>query len=178
MKYATTLLLVVLFILFTASPAATQDIKPGLVDYYTLIQRMPEIRAAEQRVQNFRQRKIDEILAKRQEIELEAERYQQRASVLSDEAKETEEERLVGLQTELNELQTRAEQEIYQEQQRLMRPVLEQVQESINRVAEESGVNFVLKTTALDGTRVILYITDEAREKYDITDAIMHDLGI
>jgi outer membrane protein len=40
------------------------------------------------------------------------------------------------------------------------------------------NLTYVLNTTTSSGDAIILYASDEAQEKYDITDQVMQQLGI
>ncbi|MGM0506832.1 MAG: OmpH family outer membrane protein, partial [Bacteroidota bacterium] len=89
-----------------------------------------------------------------------------------------EEERLGEMQFELQQSQNQVRQEIQQRQAELMSPLLEQVQESIDAVAEEKGLDYILNTTTSTGDVVILYVKEEIREEADITEAVMEHLGL
>ena len=65
--------LVALSMLIAVSPATAQDMRIGFVDPQVILQRMPEMRAVEQRFQNFVQRKQEEIGNKEQEFQTELE---------------------------------------------------------------------------------------------------------
>lgn len=163
---------------FITAPAYSQDMNIGFVNENAILQRMPEMRAVEQRLQNFRMRKIEEIRTKQQEFQMEAERFQQRQSVLSESARQAEEERLINLQRELQQFQQTAEQEVQQQELNLLEPVIMQIRDSISKIAASQGFDYILKRTTFDGTSIILYVADEARERSDITNAVMLDLGI
>ena len=59
-----------------------------------------------------------------------------------------------------------------------MSPLLQQIQESINTVADRMGLDYVLNTTTSAGDVIILYVSPEVQAEYDITDAVMEELGI
>lgn len=167
-----------LLTLFAAPAADAQDMKVGFVEPRAILDRMPEMRAVAQRLQNFAERKESELLEKQQELQSEFELFQQRAGVISDEAREAEEQRLTVMDQEFRELQSAAEQELQEQRQTLMAPLLQQIQESINNVAESLGLDYVLNTTTSTGDVIILYVSEQVQEEYDITDAVMLDLGI
>lgn len=167
-----------LFFSFQPLSVQAQDMKIGYVEPRAILERMPEMRAVEQRMQNFVERKRDELSTQEQSFQEELDLYQQKVGVISDTARQQEEERLGQLQMELQQSQNQIRQEIQQRQSELMAPLLEQVQGAINEVASEMGIDYVLNTTTSTGDVVILYVREELREQYDITDAVMRNLGI
>ncbi|MEX0894425.1 MAG: OmpH family outer membrane protein, partial [Balneolaceae bacterium] len=60
----------------------------------------------------------------------------------------------------------------------LMSPLLEQMQNSINTVADQQSLDYVLNTRTSAGDVIILYVKPEVRENNDITDAVMQQMGI
>lgn len=158
--------------------ATAQDMTIGFVEPRAILERMPEMRAVQQRLQNFAERKQSELAEKERELQTEIELYQQRVSVISESARQTEEERLTELDMEFRQLQSQAQQEMQQQRQRLMAPLLEQIQESINNVAARKGLDYVLNTTTSTGDVIILYVSPEVQAEYDITSDVMDDLDI
>lgn len=157
---------------------AAQDMRIGFVEPRAILESMPEMRAVEQRLQNYVNRKRDELSELEGDFQTEVESYQQRIGVISDTVREREEERLGQMQFELQQSQSQAEQEIRQRQAELMAPLLEQIQSAIDEVAVEKEIDYVLNTTTSTGDVIILYVKDDLREEYDITDAVMRNLGI
>lgn len=160
------------------SAQAQNDLSIGYVDPQAILSKMPEMKAVQQRLQNFRDRKVQELQTKQTDFQEQLSAYQQKSAVISDEAKQKEEERLGQLQSELQQFQTQLQQEIQQKQQELVGPLLQQIEEAINAVAEEQDLTYVLNTTTSQGDVIILYASPSAREEYDITDPVMQQLGI
>jgi outer membrane protein len=155
-----------------------QDMKIGFVDPRAVLERMPEMRAVQQRLQNFAERKQTELAQKERELQTEIELYQQKVGVISEQARQNEEERLSEMDAEFRQMQSQAEQEFQQQRAQLMSPLLDQIQEAINNVASNRGLDYVLNTTTSTGDVIILYVSEEVQNEYDITDAVMNDLGI
>lgn len=173
----------VCLILFLTLGAADNQLKAqnaeiGYVDPQEILSKMPEMKAVEQRLQNFIERKQEELQKKQQDFQQAVTNYQQKASVISDEAKQKEEERLGQMNVELQQFQGQIQQEIQQKQQELVGPLLQQINNAISTVASERGLTYVLNTTTSTGDVIILYASAEAQQKYDITDQVMRELGI
>lgn len=158
--------------------AYAQDMKIGFVEPRAILERMPEMRAVEQRLQNFVERKRTELSERERDFQVQVENYQQRIGVISDAAREQEEERLGQMQFELQQAQNQVRQEIQQRQAELMEPLLQQIQNAINEVAQQKGIDYVLNTTTSTNDVIILYVKEELRSEYDITDDVMVNLGI
>jgi len=155
-----------------------QDMKIGFVDPRAVLERMPEMRAVQQRLQNFAERKQTELAQKERELQTEIELYQQKVGVISEQARQNEEERLSEMDAEFRQMQSEAEQEFQQQRAQLMSPLLDQIQEAINNVASGRGLDYVLNTTTSTGDVIILYVSEEVQNEFDITEAVMDDLGI
>ncbi len=164
--------------LFAAPTATAQDMRIGFVEPRAILERMPEMRAVQQRLQNFAERKQTELIEKERELQTEIELYQQKVGVISESARQSEEERLTQLDQEFRQLQSQAEQEFQEQRARLMSPLLEQIQEAINTVADRRGLDYVLNTTTSTGDVIILYVSPQVQEEYDITSAVMDVLDI
>lgn len=165
-------------ILLTAAPLQAQDMKIGFVEPRAVLERMPEMRAVQQRLQNFAERKQNELIQKERELQTELEAYQQKVGVISEQARQNEEERLTQLDQEFRQMQMEAQQEVEQQQAQLMGPLLQQIQESINNVADQKGLDYVLNTTTSAGDVIILYVSPQVEAEFDITQDVMADLDI
>ncbi|MDZ7756676.1 OmpH family outer membrane protein [Rhodohalobacter sp.] len=170
--------LIAITTLMAAPAVQAQDMKIGFVEPRAVLERMPEMKAVQQRLQNFAERKQNELVQKERELQTEVELYQQKVGVISEQARQTEEERLNAMDTEFRQMQQQAQQEMAQQRAELMSPLLEQIQGAIDTVAASKGLDYVLNTTTSAGDVIILYVSPEVREEYDITDEVMVELGI
>lgn len=155
-----------------------QELKIGYVNPQAILANMPEMKAVQQRLQNFTQRKQQELATKEQTFQAEVAAYQQKVGVISEEAKQTEEARLGQLQNDLLEAQRLAEEELQAKRTELVGPLLEQIGNAIDSVASSMGLSYVLNTTTSTGDLVILYVSEDFSSKYDITDEVMESLGM
>lgn len=164
---------------FLAVPEAqAQDMKIGFVEPRAILERMPEMRAVQQRLQNFAERKQNELVTSERQLQTEIELYQQKVGVISESARQQEEERLTQMETEFRQAQQRAQQEMQQRQAELMGPLLQQMESAIAAVADRMGLDYVLNTTTSSGDVIILYVSPRVQDEYDITNAVMEELDI
>jgi outer membrane protein len=176
------ILLPILFLVFsvagTTGVQAQADMKIGYVEPMIILERMPEMASIERRLQNFMERKNREIADMEMDLAQRLEDYQRRRSVISTEAREREEENLTRLQVELQQMQASAQQELQQQQVELISPVIEKIQVAIDEVAVEMGLTYVLNTMTNNGDFIILYVSDEVRRNFNITERVMTKLDI
>ena len=158
--------------------AQDSEVQIGYVNPQSILANMPEMRAVQQRLQNLTARKQQELYDKEAAFQQEVTAYQQKIGVISAEAQQQEEARLTQLQNELGQAQQQAEQEIQTRREELLGPLLEQIGNAIDEVAAEMELTYVLNTTTSTGDLVILYVSEEYRAKYDITEAVMEKLGM
>lgn len=158
-----------------------QDFTVGFVDPRLIMDRMPEAKAVQQRIQNLYEKKQNELVVKQQDLQTEIELYQQKAGVISKEVRQTEEERLTQMDLEFRQLQSEARQELQERSAELMAPLFEQIQTSVNEVAAQQELDLILNLTmggygVLD--RNILYVSPELQTEYNITSAVIENLDL
>ena len=163
---------------FSEGQAQMQEEKIGYVNPQAILQKMPEMKAVQQRMQNFIQKKREDIADQNQKLEQQIQEYSQKQSVMSEQAKKKEEERLGKLQADMQTAQRDAQQAIQEKQQELVGPLYSEINKGIDAVAKRMGLSYVLNTTTTNGDIIILYASQEAQNKYDITDQVMAELGI
>ena len=154
------------------------ELKIGYVNPQSILANMPEMRAVQQRLQNFTARKQQELSTLEQESQTQVAEYQQKVGVISADAQQQEEARLGQLQQELLQAQEVAEQELAQRRDELVGPLLEQIGAAIEAVAQKQGLSYVLNTTTSSGDMIILYASEDFRAKFDITQSVMEELGM
>ena len=154
------------------------ELKIGYVNPQSILANMPEMRAVQQRLQNFTARKQQELSTLEQNFQTQVAEYQQKVGVISPEAQQQEEARLGQLQQELLQAQEVAEQELAQRRDELVGPLLEQIGSAIETVAQNQGLSYVLNTTTSSGDMIILYASEDFRSKFDITQSVMEELGM
>jgi outer membrane protein len=169
-----------LFIVLAVAVGYTeaQTLKIGYVDPQEILTKMPEYAAVERRLQNFAERKRDEFNKLQADFEKRSTDYQQKASVLSNEARATEERALEGMQDQLANFQTQYQEELMNEQQTQLTPLFEKIEKGIADVANEMGLTFVLNPRTSNGDIILLYVSDEARETLNITRKVIEKLEL
>jgi outer membrane protein len=173
-------ILIGLFIALTVSTvvAEAQTLKIGYVDPQEILVKMPEYAAVERRLQNFAERKRDEFGKLQADFEKRATDYQQKASVLSNDARAAEERALEGMRDKLENFQAQYQEDLMKEQQTQLTPLFEKIEKGIADVANEMGMTFVLNPRTSNGDIILLYVSDEARETLNITRRVIAKLEL
>lgn len=171
-------ILLTLALLFSLSVDMNAQLKMGYVDPTYVLSKMPEMASVQVKLQNFQERKTSELQASELSFRKEIENYQQKEAVLTDDAKQKEQQRLATLEGTLQQQQRQAQEDFSKKQQELIGPLLSAIQDAINAVAAEKQLTYVLNTTTSTGDVIILYASEEAQKQYDITEAVLAKLGI
>jgi outer membrane protein len=178
LRIAVILFLSIVLNLQAQAQSNNSELKIGYVNPQSILANMPEMRAVQQRLQNFTARKQQELSTLEQDFQTQVAQYQQKVGVISAEAQQQEEVRLGQLQQELLQAQEVAEQELAQRRDELVGPLLEQIGSAIEAVAQKQGLSYVLNTTTSSGDMIILYASEDFRAKFDITQSVMEELGM
>jgi outer membrane protein len=162
----------------TAGSAQAQELKVGYVDPQEILVKMPEYAAVERRLQNFAERKRDEFTKLQADFEKRAGDFQQKASVLSNEARANEERAIEAMRERLVNFQTQYQEDLMKEQQTQLTPLFEKIEKGIADVANEIGLTFVFNPRTSNGDIILLYVSDDARENLNITRKVIAKLDL
>ena len=164
-------LFAVILVVFVTASANAQTPKFGHIDLQALIQIMPERTVAETEFNKF-QTELEEILGEMQtdyQQKLgEFEQLGEDASEIKRNAKITE---LQDLQQRMQNYQGTAQQQLQQEQGKLLQPVFDKAEETIETVAKELGLIYVFDI----GTKVVLY---KSNQSTDVLPLVKVKLGL
>ena len=170
-----------IFLIFTAlfaSNGHAQGTKIGFVNPQAILDRMPEMKAIQQRIKNFEDRQISKLTNEEAAINQAINVYEQKKDVISATAKQAEEARITKMQTDFETSKRQANAAVQQKRNELLGPLQQQIGEAINAVAKRMELSYVLNTVTSTGDLVILYAAPDYAGKYNITDAVMVELGI
>lgn len=99
--------------------------------------------------------------------------YQKAGAQLSETVRKDRETELQNLQTRAQEFSRSAQESLQKKYAQLMSPVLSKVQQTIDSVAKQNGYRFILNAPS-GGSSAILYTSEEN----NITDLVIKRLGI
>lgn len=168
-----------LFLLATAlalpvlNTAAAQQ-RLGHVDSEYILSRTPEYENVQQQVDRLAQQWRSELEDRRRQLDEMFREYQARELLYTQEERQRKREDIVRAEEDLERLRMRyfgPEGELFQQQDNLMRPIQERVLAAIEDVATREGYDYVFDRK---GEFLFMY----AREQYDLSDAVLAELGI
>lgn len=161
-----------------ASDLQAQETKIGYVNPQAILNRMPEMKAIQQRIKNTEDRQLAKLASEEAAIEQAFLEYEQKKDVISAAAKKTNEDMIRKMQEDFQKSQNEANTAVQQKRNELLGPVQQQISQAIDAVAKRMELSYVLNTITSTGDMVILYASEEYAVKYNITDAVMVELGI
>lgn len=150
--------------------AQAQALKAGYTDSELIVLNMPEYRQIQEKLQQEYQTGQKDLQTQAQQYQEKLDRYQKQQALLSAESRQEREQELVGLQTQLQQAAAQKEQALQQRESELMQPLLERVQQNIDVVAKEKGLDIVFRS------QMLLYV-DEGKV-INITEDVARKLGL
>jgi outer membrane protein len=170
-----TLAITAFALVLTAGAASAQD-RIGYANLDLIISKMPESAQVAKQLDTYQKELAQKLETKRAYAQGKLVEAQdaQAAGVVSDEKMAEYEAELRKLDREIKESARDADQKLMGRRNELMEPVIDKLQDTIQRVAEREGYTHVLNMLDGTGTSVLLW----GREDHDLTDAILTELGI
>lgn len=148
--------------------------KFAYVDSQYILEKMPEFKEAQKKLDDLSATWQKEVEAKHKEIEELAKAYKKEEILLPDDMKQKRQEEIGAKEKELREFQKAkfgVNGELFTKRQELIKPVQEKIYKAIKEVAEQGSFTFVLDKS---GNTNILY----ADPKNDKTEAVLKKLGV
>lgn len=154
------------------APAQAQLQKIGYTNQQAILSSMPEMQNVQQKLQKAAQQQQQEFQQEQQELQQMMQEYQQQRSMLNDSARAQRERELRKQQQALQQSSQERQQQLRQREQKLMQPLLEDLQSAINLVADRQNIDVVVRSEAL------LYVDQNSENVVDITRAVAQELDI
>ncbi len=155
-----------------AAPAYAQ--KLGYVDSEYILGNMPEYATVQQQVDRMAQEWQAEVETRRDEVEELFREYQARELLYTNEERQRKRDEVIQAEEDVERLRSQyfgPEGRVFQEQERLVRPIQESVLEAIEAVADRDRYDYVFDKS---GDYIFMYV----REQYDLSDDVLEELGV
>jgi len=146
----------------------------AVIDSKYILQKMPEYRSAQQRLDQFSEQWQQEIDKKSTDLDRMFKNFDAEQVMLSDELKRKREDELYNKEKELKDLQKKRygyEGDIFKKRQELIKPIQDKVYNAIQRLAVAKSYDFILDKS--EGITVIF-----ADPKLDKSDDVLRELGV
>ena len=150
--------------------ASAQTLKFAHVNFSELIQLMPESDSARVQIEAMNKETQETYQAMIEEFQNKYQQYEQKQASWTPAVKQSKEKELNDIQTRIQEFEQTAQQDLQQQQSRLMAPIYQKAQSIVNDIAKAGGYIYVFDSTA------VLYI--DAAQSTDITAEARKALGI
>jgi outer membrane protein len=146
----------------------------AVIDSKYILQKLPEYRSAQQRLDQFSEQWQQEIDKKSTDLDRMFKNFDAEQVMLSDELKRKREDELYNKEKELKDLQKKRygyEGDIFKKRQELIKPIQDKVYNAIQRLAVAKSYDFILDKS--EGITVIF-----ADPKLDKSDDVLRELGV
>ncbi len=158
---------------FGTAPAYAQQ-KLGYVDSEYILNNMPEYATVQQQIDRMAQEWQEEVETSRDEVEELFRDYQARELLYTNEERQRKRDEIIQAEEDVERLRSQyfgPEGRVFQEQERLVRPIQETVLEAIETVADRDGYDYVFDKS---GDYIFMYV----REQFDLSDDVLEELGV
>ena len=167
------LLAFALALVFLPGAAAAQQ-KIGYVDSEYILGKTPEYATIQQQVDRMAQEWQQEVEREQREVDEMFQEYQARELLYTSEERQRKREEILQVEGEVERLRMRyfgPEGELFQQQEKLMRPVQERILTAIEEVATNEGYDYVFDKK---GDYLFMF----TREQFNLSDKVLKELGI
>ena len=164
------------FLIFGAYISNGQDVKVGYTNVELVLAYMPEAKQLEQTLATYQKKLSEQLQIKQKYGETKVEEYMdlKEKNRLTQEEDQRRQVELQELDQEIRQFAAESEQKLLTKREELLTPILEKLQNKIDKVAKDNGYTYILNQTTSTGVSTILFGPDED----DITEELMKELGI
>lgn len=175
--FTTSIALLAGFLLFMPVQADAQNLRIGVVDANLILAEMPELTDVSDQLEGFATRKRREFAQLETEFIRAREDFEQKVAVISETARQAEQERLAEKARRIQQFQVEYQEELLERQEALIQPLRNRITRTIDEVSKEMGLAYVINRMVNNGDVVVLYVSEEM-QRYDITNRVKERLGI
>ena len=172
------ILLLALLILAISISGMQAQVKVGYINPQAVLEQLPEREAIERKLTELIELKEAEFSTREQEFLTRVRSLQERvqAQSISDDELRRQRAQLEQQQEELYELIETQQLEVQRRQQELLQPVLVSIDEAIEEVAVQLGLDYVLNELTSDGEMILLFVSAEGENTLNITNRVVEKL--
>ena len=161
-------------VLFFFPSISLAQLKIGYVDSKTVLDKLPDAKDAQQKLDAYIREWRAEITKMETELSSKKNEFDRRKLIMTEQTKKGMEKDIDLLQQQINDYRDKkfgTRGELYQKQDELMRPIQNKVFSVIKEVAQEEDLDFVFDRSS-DVTLLF------AKDKYDITPLVIDKLKL
>lgn len=156
-----------------AAPALAQQ-RIGYVDTEYVLNRLPEYKTVQQKLDKLEQKWRTEIQQRREKVQKLEQEFQARELLYTEQERKRKRQEIEKIRKDVEQLRQQyfgPEGQLYVRQKELMRPIQQRILEATETVATADGYDYVVDKK---GETLFLY----ARSEHDLSDRVLRELGI
>lgn len=142
--------------------------KVAALDYQEILALMPETKKVTSELDTFSKTKEAELKKQADAFQAEVQKYQSEGAKMTEAQRQTKETELAKKQQDLQQLSFTAQQDLNKKRESLLQPVIDRLNNTIEKVSKAQGWDYVIDSSAL------IY----SNGKIDGTAAVKKELGI
>ncbi|MBS4034473.1 MAG: OmpH family outer membrane protein [Ignavibacterium sp.] len=161
-------------IFISVATVSFAQLKIGYIDSDTVMDKLPDVQDARQKIDALIQEWQSEIRALENDWKTKYDDYEKRKLIMTDQTRAEAEAELIKLENDIAQFRDKkfgTNGELFLKQDELMKPVQNKIFNAIKQVAEEENLDFVFDRS---GDIMILF----AKEQYDISQKVLDKLKI
>ena len=151
--------------------ASAQSLKVGLVDINAIVSQMPETQQAQSKLAEVSKRYEDEYAKLGEEMKRLYEEIQNSGENELPAIRERKVNDFQAFQAKVQQFEQTAQQDLANQQQQLMVPIYQKIQQAVAAYSQENGFNYV----QVKEDQLVLYFADPV---VDITNGVKAKLGL
>ncbi len=160
-------LLFVVAVLLIGKSGIAQELKFGHVNMQTLVSQLPEKLDADKKLQSESQKLQQNLKVMQNELDTKYNDYMQQRDTLPELIRATKEKEIQEISERLQNFQQLASQNLQQQEQQLLQPIIDKVQKAIDAVGAENGFIYIFDVSS----RVVLYHSEKSTDVTDLVKA-------
>lgn len=151
--------------------SAQKPLKLAHLNVDELVQSMPDYDTAMRKMQKLSKDLQTEMESMQVEYNKKFEDYNTNAKNLTDLVRQSREQELVAMQQKMQVFRESAQEQMDQEQAKLLQPIIEKINKAVEVVAKEQGITYVLSANQ----QILLY---KSLDSQDIMPLVQQQLGV
>jgi len=157
-------------ILVCSFASVKAQIKLGHINSTTLLQAMPETKAADSALTKFGKSLEDQLKVMSSEYDKKVDDYKKNEASMADPIKDTKVKEITDLEDRIRNFQQSAQENIQKKKEELYQPIIKKADEAIKAIAKDKGYTYVFDSSV----GVLLYANDSD----DIMGVVKTKLGL
>ncbi|MBM3405231.1 MAG: OmpH family outer membrane protein [Bacteroidetes bacterium] len=138
--------LLIVFVIALMGMSSVQAQKFGHLDFAKLYGIMPGMDSAQAKYMRYAESVKSQFDAMQRELEQKYTDYQNNSTTMSDLIKQTKEKELTDLQGRIEAFQTKAQQDLADQEQKLTAPIIESAKNAVRDVAKENKYTYIFNS--------------------------------